>query len=252
LAKCQFTTKYWDYESKALVDYNCNSKDGEVLDSGFCIFHDENYLQDKNNHKEREQEVVTKLMVKVNNSIDRKEALLCIGYRLPDIKIKGNFTKPLYFLQAKFQQIDFSLAKFSGEASFNSAEFSEKANFGSAKFSGEASFNSAKFSGEASFNSAKFSEKATFDSAEFSEAYFGSAEFSEAYFGSAEFSEKAIFFSAKFSEASFNSAKFSEASFNSAKFSEVDFGSAEFSKKAYFFSAKFSGEASLIQLNSLK
>src|SRR5947209_7623174 len=100
LVTCQFTTKYRDYESKA-EDYNCDNKD-DVLDSGLCKFHDENHLQDKNKHNEREHEVVTKLMVKVNKSKDRKEALLCIGYHLPDnITIKGKLTKPVYFLQAK-------------------------------------------------------------------------------------------------------------------------------------------------------
>ena len=43
---------YWNYERQAEDDYNCDSKDEDVLESGFCKFHDENYLQDENNHKE--------------------------------------------------------------------------------------------------------------------------------------------------------------------------------------------------------
>jgi hypothetical protein len=43
LAKCQFNAKYYDYESKAEVDYNCDSKDEDILASGLCIFDDENY-----------------------------------------------------------------------------------------------------------------------------------------------------------------------------------------------------------------
>jgi hypothetical protein len=71
LAECKFTTKYWDHERSRIVDYNCDSKDEDVLDSGLCIFHDENYLQDKNNnHKEHEQKVRDRLGTKVRNSID--------------------------------------------------------------------------------------------------------------------------------------------------------------------------------------
>jgi hypothetical protein len=116
LVKCQYPTKYWDYESLAEVPFHCDSRDEDILPSGVCLFHDENYLQDKDNHKEREQEVVTKLMVRVNKSIDQKEALLCVGYHLPDNIMIVDFTKPVYFCQAKLQRIDFSSAKFSGGA----------------------------------------------------------------------------------------------------------------------------------------
>ena len=54
-AKCQFTAEYWNYERKAMVDYSCPD-DEEILGSGLCIFHDENYLkeEDKDNRKEHE------------------------------------------------------------------------------------------------------------------------------------------------------------------------------------------------------
>ncbi|MGB8035622.1 MAG: hypothetical protein WCF03_17545 [Nitrososphaeraceae archaeon] len=76
--ECKFTTEYWEHErSGERVDYNCDSKDEDILDSGFCIFHDENYLQDKNNdHKEHEQKVRDRLEAKVRNSIDQNEPLL--------------------------------------------------------------------------------------------------------------------------------------------------------------------------------
>jgi hypothetical protein len=81
LAECKFTTEYWDHERSEDVDYNCDSKDEDILDSGsgFCIFHDENYLQDKNNdHKEHEQKVRDRLEPKVRNSssVDQNEPLL--------------------------------------------------------------------------------------------------------------------------------------------------------------------------------
>jgi hypothetical protein len=79
LAKCQFNTKYYDYESKAEVDYNCDSKDEDILASGLCIFHDENYLQDKDNPIEHKQKVSKTLMDKVNDSIANNKALFCIS-----------------------------------------------------------------------------------------------------------------------------------------------------------------------------
>ncbi len=120
---CQFTAIYWNYESKATVDYNCDSKDEEVLDSGFCIFHDENYLQDKDSRKENEQNVRGKLMAKVLKSLEKREPLFCIGYFIPSIRINDIFTNTVYFSKCKFQGVtNFDQAKFS-EADFSSAEF---------------------------------------------------------------------------------------------------------------------------------
>jgi hypothetical protein len=113
LAKCKFTTEYWDHERSGEVDYNCDSKNEDILESGLCIFHDEDYLQDKkNNLKEHEQKVRDRLEAKVRNSIDQNKPLLCIGYHLPDITIKqANFTKPVYFSECKFQGLaDFTSA----------------------------------------------------------------------------------------------------------------------------------------------
>ena len=84
MAECKFTTEYWDHERSEDVDYNCDSKDEDILDSGLCIFHDENYLQDKNNHREHEQKVRDRLEARVRNSIDQNEPLFCIGHHLPD------------------------------------------------------------------------------------------------------------------------------------------------------------------------
>jgi CxxC-x17-CxxC domain-containing protein len=83
LAECKYTTKYWEYERSGQVDYNCDSKDEDILDSGLFIFHDENYFQDKNNnHKEHEQKVRDRLEAKVRNSIKQNEPLFCIRYHL--------------------------------------------------------------------------------------------------------------------------------------------------------------------------
>jgi uncharacterized protein YjbI with pentapeptide repeats len=260
--QCQFASTYYDYEAKVPgAKFECKEED---LGTGFCIFHDSNYLQDKNNFLERRQEVTKGLMDKVTDSVAHDKALFCMGYYLPDIKIEGDFTKPVYFSDAKFQQADFSGANFFGVADFHSAKFSQRVYFNSAKFSQLADFNSAKYIGVADFNSAKFIGVASFNSAEFSQlARFYSAEFfGEARFYSAEFSQRVYFDSAKFSQlASFNSAKFiGVASFNSAKFfreasfhstiffDESDYTRAMF-KRVSFSESRFSKEANFRQGN---
>jgi hypothetical protein len=101
LAKCQFTTKYWDNESQKEIPYNCDSENVDVLDSGLCIFH-EKYLEGYLFHRDqfgpkdvskRTKRVTERLMEKINDSIANQKALFCIGYYFPDnITIKGNFT----------------------------------------------------------------------------------------------------------------------------------------------------------------
>jgi hypothetical protein len=82
LTRCRFTSQYYDYESRSqTVVYNCDSKDEDILPSGLCIFHDENYLkEDNDNHKEREQKVRGTLMNKVRNGVDEKKRITL--YRL--------------------------------------------------------------------------------------------------------------------------------------------------------------------------
>jgi hypothetical protein len=148
LAKCQFTTKYWDNESQKETPYNCDSENVDVLDSGLCIFHEKKYLEGYLFHRDqfgpkevskRIERVTERLMEKINDSIANQKALFCIGYHLPDnITIKGDYNKPVYFSKARLQRIDFSSANFSGEADFYSVEFSGEADFRETEFSGEA------------------------------------------------------------------------------------------------------------------
>ena len=233
MAKCKFTTKYWDHERSGQVDYNCDSKDEDILDSGFCIFHDKKYLQDYlfSFREEKKRNVREKLMDKVNDSVTNNKALLCIGYHLPDIIFqRTNFTKPVYFSKCEFQGLaDFSSAKFSTKSRFYSATFSTKANFSLATFSAEARFSLATFSGHAYFSKAKFSAEANFSLATFSEV---------ANFSSATFSAEADFSKAKFS---------AEANFSSANFQGVtDFNKAAFFDRTYFSDSQnlgtFNGE----------
>ena len=125
MAKCQFTAKYYDYERLAEADYKCHD-DEESVGSGRCMFHDEKYLQDKNNQKE--QKVRDRLMSKVDYSIDQSQALFCIGYHVPDIEIKANFAAPVYFSKCEFQgRVDLYGASFQGTGDFGFGTFSGEA-----------------------------------------------------------------------------------------------------------------------------
>jgi hypothetical protein len=128
LPKCQFTTQYYDYEIRKDVDFDCQE---ESLASGFCIFHDKDYLlQDKTNYEEHKRNVLDRLKHKVNHAISNNEPLLCIGFQLPEFRlsdlniISKEFTKSVYFSTAHFQ----------GQAYFNGAYFQGKASFSYAKF----------------------------------------------------------------------------------------------------------------------
>ena len=105
LAKCQFTTKYYNYQIGKKIDFNC--PEGESLTSGFCIFHDKDYLQDKANYEEHKRKILDRLKNKVNHAISNDEPLLFIGFqlhnfRLSDLSIITEFTKPVYFSGSQF------------------------------------------------------------------------------------------------------------------------------------------------------
>jgi hypothetical protein len=118
LPKCRFTTRIG-----GIVDFYCD--DGDPLSSGFCIFHDKDYLQDKTNNEEHKRKVLERLKNKVNRAISNNEQLLCIGFHLPDFSLKlTKFTKPVYFSGSQFfAKADFSGVNFEERASFNNSEF---------------------------------------------------------------------------------------------------------------------------------
>jgi hypothetical protein len=112
LPKCQFTNKYYDYEIGEEIDFYCDDK--EPLDSGRCIFHDNNYcLQDKTNYEEHKRKVLDRLKDKVNHAISNNEALLCIGFQLPgfslwDLGVSMEFTKPVFSMELISKDADFN------------------------------------------------------------------------------------------------------------------------------------------------
>jgi hypothetical protein len=114
----------------AEVHFNCD--DEEPLASGFCIFHDKDYLHHKTNNEEHKRKVLDRLKHKVNHAISKNEPLLCkpllcIGFHLPnfslsDLGVSKEFTIPVYFNRSYFfGNADFAEANFLGRAYFYKA-----------------------------------------------------------------------------------------------------------------------------------
>jgi len=180
--KCKYKHEYMDLDSGETKLYVC---EGDAVKDGFCIFHHPEYW------REHKDEVRKKFMEKVEDAINNKKSLFCIGYNLPNINLyKKKFEAPVYFTKsifheeanffgALFSEANFIEAKFSSGANFIEATFSSRANFLRAKFS-EANFSGAlfsgvnfigaTFSGAVAFNRVKFLGKVLFDYTTFSGA----------------------------------------------------------------------------------
>jgi Pentapeptide repeats (9 copies) len=189
LPNCQFTTKYDDHEIHNNVDFYC---DEEPLASGFCIFHDKDYLHDKINNEEHKRKLVDRLKYKLNRAGSNKP-ILCIGFKLPDFSLSAlsvtkEFIKPVYFSGSQFfGKAQFSEAKFEGIAYFNGAKFEEVnftktnfyrlATFVDSDFYGKTHF-SGEFNGETKFNYVLFEgkEKVIFDTENLSNVSFMNAD----------------------------------------------------------------------------
>ncbi len=140
MPKCQFTTKYYDYEIDDEIHFCCPE---EPLASGFCIFHDKYYLQDKINNEEHKRNVLERLKHKANYAISNNEPLFCIGFQLPDFSLSDlsiigkKFTKPVYFSYCEFfGTVDFAGANFQGGADFKEVDFQGRANIDHVNFQG--------------------------------------------------------------------------------------------------------------------
>jgi hypothetical protein len=63
LAKCIFKANYPSHQGGIEIGFECNE---EPLASGFCIFHDKDYLEDKINPDLPRRKLVERLEYKVN------------------------------------------------------------------------------------------------------------------------------------------------------------------------------------------
>jgi hypothetical protein len=168
LPRCKFTTKYIDHiEFRNEFDFYC---DETSLASGFCIFHDKDYLQNKTNNEEHKRKILDRLKYKIDQAMSYNESLLCIGFQLPDFRlsdlsINKEFTMPIYFSGSQFFGVaNFSGAKFEGEADFSRTNFQFPIYFYNSEFYRKTYF-SGDFNGKTGFNYVLFEakEKVIFD-----------------------------------------------------------------------------------------
>jgi uncharacterized protein YjbI with pentapeptide repeats len=226
--QCSFTESYTDIETGEEQRFECKEHALDTADTRLCIFHDENYLQDKANQDQHKKLVREEFYNKVKDSIIKNKAFVCIGYHLPDVTdvtIVKDFPKPVYFQNAKFYgKAIFRDAKFHG-VSFHRTQFRDDANFRGACFKEvhiSASHSPTKLRGNADFNQCEFYAKADFYGAKFCDIVdFSHVDFySKASYSHATFYGETSFYRAKFaSEARFNESIFkSKTNFEQAKF----------------------------------
>ena len=118
---CSYSHDYYDFQNNKRQPFVCKE---ESLSSGFCKYHDEEYF------REHESEIHDSMLKKIEESIDYKIPLICVGYFLPALTIDGKkFSTSVSFVDAKFlgemifdncvfSDIDFSDSIFDTDVSF--------------------------------------------------------------------------------------------------------------------------------------
>jgi hypothetical protein len=142
--KCKYEQEYYDPTSGKLKIYKCEE---DAVKDGYCIFHHPEYW------KEHKEEVRKKFMEKVEDAINNKKPLICIGYNLPEVDLsQKTFEAPVYFTKAFFhEKAKFNFTNFSSTVYFDVTTFSSWADFIGAKFSSYVNFKNADFEGVTAF-----------------------------------------------------------------------------------------------------
>ncbi len=144
-----------------LEEFDIFQCDQEHLEGkNLCLFHDEDYLKDDINHKNKDI-VIGKLNGRIDESNANNKPLYCIGYYLPDIIIDQDFKQPVWFIRCKFQRADFSEITFAS-AYFSGTTFASKTTFSEITFADIAEFSHTTFSSKAHFR-CKFQGRTYFD-----------------------------------------------------------------------------------------
>jgi len=148
-----------DHDSGETKTYECEE---DAVKDGLCIFHHPEYW------REHKDEVRKRFMEKVEDAVNNKKSLFCIGYNLPEINLfNKKFEAPVYFTKAIFHEADFIGAEFSSVADFSGAKF-YYANFVYATFSDAVVFDKVKFGERVHFDYTTFSGAVSFVYSDFS------------------------------------------------------------------------------------
>jgi|CXWL01.1.fsa_nt_gi uncharacterized protein YjbI with pentapeptide repeats len=231
---CKYADYFTDIETNEPRDYTCHRY---PLESGFCKFHDENFL------KGNESDVKNLFENEVKIATDTQTELLCFGFHLPDITLhKLQFQKPVYFINIKFHG-DVSIYNSTFiSANFSKSEFLQKSSFENLTFNTnfifsdveshveDMNFRNTTFNQQSSFTRLKCNN-ITFDSCNFFKTNFRGAEFNvnskftqtnffmQTDFSNVRFSGKTIFINSMFA----NNTTFQFSKFQNTQFHNIDF-----------------------------
>jgi uncharacterized protein YjbI with pentapeptide repeats len=216
LNECDYTMLYYDYGESQWKYFICRKQ--TCIDSCCCKFHNPRYAED---HPE---EVVELLMNEIDEAIQKKRPLFCIGYNLPDFTMPSDIPMPapVYFTDAKLRNSNFTGVKFNKEADFWGTEFVGVVNFTGVTFTEDASFSGAAFFRDAIFSRCTFNKIALFTRAIFDGevSFWGTTFKGEVLFPQAIIKKKADFHGATFKEkADFKMTEF----YDETHFTEVAF-----------------------------
>lgn len=228
---CQYTDGFTDTITKEFCDYSCTRL---PLDSGFCEFHDRNFLNGN------EDFVRNLFEVEVNASLNPPNELLCIGFHLPTIDLHNlRFQKPVYFVNTKFHGDVNILNSTFASISFYKSEFLQNASFSNLEFSENFIFSDVQsLVGDMDFQNVIFNKQSSFNRLRSKNISFKKCNFSITNFRGAQFNKITKFLETSFlMQADFSVVKFGE----KADFPDTTFSDTTFSQNANFKFSKFDG-----------
>ena len=236
MSKCKFTTEYDDEIEPGVTGPTQFTCEESALDSGFCIYHDEQY------YKEKPENLCNAILDKIKTHNSYLKPIYLIGYHIPEIIIKQEFLTPTYFTQSQFHgATNFSESIFYKKTNFDKTSF-EDAKFIHTEFRDSVQFVKSFFSsvefagttfGYSVFSGSKFI-KSLFLKCKIGHTFFAGATFKDGQFPANNFGYVS-FYNTIFENGSFINSRFEDAEFQSTKFQEIDFSGTEFE------AANFSG-----------
>lgn len=264
--KCIYPQKYYWDDSHIQHTYQC---DEIPIDSGYCIFHDPEYLNEKHSDiKTRTKNLEIEFTKKLTKYIDSKTVdWLFIGHIIPGFTLDGiNIEQNVFSDYADIRgKTNFKNSRFKKKASFQGTHFGsnihvsrcdfEKTDFANCHFHKDSGIHDSVFHDETSFYSSVYFDEFNCSCCKFEKVDFGYCEFmKEAQFNNNKFLGEVHFHFTKFKNGSFdNSYFYSVLLFNvtdsdsiiitNCTINELDIHSAKVKLLLQFWRSKFLKEA---------
>lgn len=250
--RCKYPERYYWDDLHNQHSFKC---DEAPLESGYCLFHDPEFLNVKlADFKQRADKLISSFDKKIKNYFAKKEEnWLFIGYIIPGFELRNVIISAnVYFTAARIRgNVEFKGVKFQGKVSFQGAHFEGNMQVSDCEFAKADFDNNTHFHGNTSITKSDFLEEVTFLSAIFFEdfscsnvkfrkgAIFGYIDSQkEAQFGSTEFFGEAHFHMSKFKDLRFHECVFySTLAFNVTNSKRISLTTSTLNK-IFFNSAK--------------